>query len=61
MHVADAAALPLDAACADLAIVSLALMNFDDPAAGEGEIARVLQPGGRIVASLLHRAVLGEL
>ncbi len=54
VHVADAVAMPLADDVADLAVCSLAVMNFDDPAAVISEIARVLRPGGRLWLSVLH-------
>lgn len=55
VHVADAAAVPaLADGVADLAVASLALMNMDDMPAVVGEVARLLEPGGRFCFSVLH-------
>ncbi len=53
-QLADAAALPFPPEHFDLVVMSLALMNLDDLSGALGEIARVLRPGGRFCASLLH-------
>ncbi|HEX9415235.1 MAG TPA: class I SAM-dependent methyltransferase [Gaiellaceae bacterium] len=53
-HVADAAALPFEDGSFDLAIAYMSLMNFDDPEGAAREIARVLEPGGRLCAALIH-------
>lgn len=53
---ADAAAVPLDADSADLAVASMALMTVDDAPAVVDEAARLLAPGGRFVITLLHPA-----
>jgi ubiquinone/menaquinone biosynthesis C-methylase UbiE len=53
-RVADAAELPLEAAAADLAISFMALMDMDDMPAALREVARVLEPGGRLVATVVH-------
>ena len=53
-HVADAAALPFPDGSFDLAIAYMSIMNFDDPEAAVGEIARVLVPGGRVCAAIVH-------
>jgi SAM-dependent methyltransferase len=54
VHIADAAALPLADGNADLVVASMVLMNLDDLDAAMGEVARVLAPGGRLVASIVH-------
>ena len=51
---ADAAAIPLEDGAADLAVASMALMTVDDVPAVVGEVARVLEPGGRFLITLLH-------
>jgi SAM-dependent methyltransferase len=51
---ADAAALPFEDGSADLAIAFMSLMDMDDMPAGVCELARVLESGGLIVASLVH-------
>jgi SAM-dependent methyltransferase len=53
---ADVARLPMGAGIADLAVCSMALMDFDDLDGALREIARVLMPGGRLCASLSHPA-----
>jgi SAM-dependent methyltransferase len=54
VHVADASALPLGDGEADLVVASMVLMNLDELEAGMREVARVLAPGGRLVASIVH-------
>jgi ubiquinone/menaquinone biosynthesis C-methylase UbiE len=51
---ADAAALPFEDGSADLAIAFMSLMDMDDMPAGVRELARVLEPGGLFVASVVH-------
>jgi SAM-dependent methyltransferase len=51
---ADVTRMPMGAGIADLAVSSMALMDFDDLEAALREIARVLMPGGRLCASLSH-------
>jgi SAM-dependent methyltransferase len=51
---ADAAALPFEDGSAGLAIAFMSLMDMDDMPAGVREIARVLEPGGLFVASVVH-------
>jgi ubiquinone/menaquinone biosynthesis C-methylase UbiE len=54
-HVADAGSLSmLDSEQFDLAVCNMALMDMADAAAAIAEIARVLRPRGRFVASLEH-------
>ena len=53
---ADVARLPVGAGIADLAVCSMALMDFDDLDGALREIARVLAPGGRLCASVSHPA-----
>jgi SAM-dependent methyltransferase len=48
--------LPLPDGAADLAVASMMLMDLDDQAAGVAEIARVLEPGGRLVFCVVHPA-----
>ena len=47
VRLADAAALPLDDACADLAVAFMSLQDIDGMPAVIQEAARVLEPGGR--------------
>jgi SAM-dependent methyltransferase len=51
---ADAADLPLDDGAVDLAIAFLTLMDIDDMQGAVREAARVLEPGGRFVAAVVH-------
>jgi ubiquinone/menaquinone biosynthesis C-methylase UbiE len=44
VRLADAAALPFDDACADLAIAFMSLQDIDDMPAALREAARVLEP-----------------
>jgi ubiquinone/menaquinone biosynthesis C-methylase UbiE len=61
-RVAAAEDLPLDDASADVVVAFMALMDIADAAAAIGESARVLKPGGRFCAALLHPvATAGEL
>ena len=51
---ADAAAMPLDGGAADLAVASMVLMNVDDLTGVVAEVARVLEPSGTFVFSVVH-------
>ncbi len=51
---ADAAALPLADGCADLAVAFMSLHDIDAMPASVGEIARVLQPAGRLCLAIVH-------
>jgi SAM-dependent methyltransferase len=53
-RLADAAALPLDDACADLAVASMSLQDIDRMPAAIREAARALQPGGRLCLAIVH-------
>jgi len=55
--VADAAALPFGDAAFDLVVAYMSLMNFDDLDGAVAEAARVLEPGGRLCASVVHPVV----
>ncbi len=48
-RVGDAHALPLDAACFDIAVAHTLISHVTDPAAVLAEAKRVLRPGGRLV------------
>jgi SAM-dependent methyltransferase len=54
VRLADAAALPLDDACADLAVAFMSLQDIDDMTAAIREAARVLEPGGRFCLAIVH-------
>jgi ubiquinone/menaquinone biosynthesis C-methylase UbiE len=51
---ADAAELPFEDSTADLVISFMSLMDMDDMAGGVREMARVLEPGGLLVATVVH-------
>ena len=54
-HISDAASLSmLDTESFDLVVCNMALMDMEDAASAIIEIARVLRPRGRFVASLEH-------
>lgn len=52
--VADAAALPFPDGHADLAVAFMSLMDVDDMPRALAEVARVLEPGGRVVVAVVH-------
>ena len=52
--VADAAELPLAAASADLVVAFMLLHDVDDLDGVAREIARVLEPGGRLCLAVVH-------
>jgi SAM-dependent methyltransferase len=54
IRVADAMALPLEAASADLAVAFMSLHDIDAMPAAVGEIARILEPGGRLCLAIVH-------
>jgi SAM-dependent methyltransferase len=54
IRLANAAALPLDNASADLAIAFMSLQDVDDMPAAVREAARVLEPGGRLCLAIVH-------
>jgi len=54
VRLADAAALPLDDASADLAIAFMSLHDIDPMPAAMREIARVLEPGGQLCLAIIH-------
>jgi SAM-dependent methyltransferase len=51
---ADAAALPFPDGHADLVVAFMSLMDVDDMAGAVRELARVLEPGGRLAAAVVH-------
>ncbi len=51
---ADAARLPFDDAFADLVVAFMSLHDVDDMRGAVREAARVLEPGGRLVAAVVH-------
>jgi len=54
-HTADAARLEMfEDSLFELVVCNMALMDIEDAAAAIGEVARVLRPQGRFVASLSH-------
>jgi SAM-dependent methyltransferase len=52
--VADAAALPLRAGCADLAVAFMVLQDVEDLPGSVAEMARVLSAGGRLCLAVVH-------
>jgi SAM-dependent methyltransferase len=54
IRLADAAALPLDNATADLAIAFMSLHDIDAMSDAVGEIARILEPGGKLCLAIVH-------
>jgi SAM-dependent methyltransferase len=54
IRLADAAALPLDDASADLAVAFMSLHDIDAMPLAVREIARILQPGGRLCFAIVH-------
>ena len=54
VRLADATALPLDDACADLAIAFMSLQDIDEMPAAIAEAARTLAPGGRFCMAIVH-------
>jgi SAM-dependent methyltransferase len=54
IRLADAGALPLEDASADLAIAFMSLQDIDDMAAAVREVARVLEPSGRFCMAIVH-------
>ena len=50
----DAAALPWEARTFDLAIAYMSLQDVDDLPGAVGELARVLEPGGRLCLAIVH-------
>lgn len=54
IRLADAAALPLDDASADLAIAFMSLHDINAMSAAVREAARVLRPGGRFCVAIVH-------
>ena len=51
---ADAAQLPWEAETFDLALAYMSLHDMDDMAGAVGEIARVLESGGRFCLAIIH-------
>ncbi|MEN3281634.1 MAG: hypothetical protein V7607_2774 [Solirubrobacteraceae bacterium] len=52
--VADAAALPFPAGSFDVVVAFMSLQDMDDASGVVREAARVLAPGGRVVAAVVH-------
>lgn len=54
-HLADAACLtPISGAAFDIVVCNMALMDIADAKGAVREASRVLRPGGRLVASIVH-------
>ena len=54
VRLADAAGLRLADACADLAVAFMSPQDIDDMPGAAKEIARVLEPGGRLCMAIVH-------
>ncbi|MGQ9919917.1 MAG: class I SAM-dependent methyltransferase [Desulfobacca sp.] len=60
--VGDAGALPLTAACADLALATFSFHTWTQPAQGLREMRRIVKPGGRIyIYEMKREASLEQL
>ena len=51
---ADAASLPFPDGHADLVVAFMSLMDVDDMHSAVGELARVLEPGGKLAVAVVH-------
>jgi SAM-dependent methyltransferase len=58
LRIGDLKALPVETASVDLAVCALALTHSREIAPAIGELGRVLRPGGRLVVSDLHPAMV---
>ena len=54
IRLANATALPLDDASADLAVAFMSLHDIDAMPLAVREIARILEPGGRLCFAIVH-------
>ena len=54
VRLGDASALPLEDSSADLVVAFMSLHDIDDMPAAIGEVARVLEPGGRLCLAIVH-------
>jgi SAM-dependent methyltransferase len=54
VHLADAVALPLADGAVDLVVAYMSLHDMDDVAGALREAGRVLEPGGRLCAAIVH-------
>lgn len=54
VHLADAAALPLPDDAVDLVVAYMSLHDMDDLGGALREVGRVLEPGGRLCAAVVH-------
>jgi SAM-dependent methyltransferase len=54
VHHADAAVLPLDDGAVDLVVAYMSLHDMDDLEGAVAEAGRVLAPGGRLCAAVVH-------
>jgi SAM-dependent methyltransferase len=54
VHLADAAALPLADGAVDLVVAYMSLHDIEDLGGTLGAAARVLEPGGRLCADIVH-------
>jgi SAM-dependent methyltransferase len=53
-HLADAAALPFSDAAFDCVVAFMSLQDVDDLGGAVREVARVLEPGGRLCVAIVH-------
>jgi ubiquinone/menaquinone biosynthesis C-methylase UbiE len=53
----DAGRLPFAEGCASLVFASMSLLDIEDLESALAEIGRVLQPGGSLVAAILHPVI----
>ena len=54
IRLADAASIPLEDACADLAVAFMSLHDIDAMPTAVKEVARILAPGGRLCLAIVH-------
>ena len=54
IRLGDAAALPVESGCTDLAVAFMSLHDIDDMPGAVREIARILEPGGRLCLAIVH-------
>ncbi len=60
LSAADATALPIGNACADLVVCTLTLGHVPDPLAALRELARILKPGGTLILTDFHPAAAAQ-